>query len=154
MPEGREIVKQLSAKVSELHVPSKSQLPVSWHGSQKVDTVVTTLVKHQNLYCYPSPHGRTAVRLWQTHELFVSLATCPQADVLLENFRPGVMEGWGLGPSDLKPDLIYTRISGYGQVGQLPPLVVEPNCPAGSIMCMPSANAASAGTSRWAKSQP
>lgn len=27
------------------------------------------------------------------------------------------MEGWGLGPKDLKPDLIYTRISGYGQTG-------------------------------------
>ena len=37
-------------------------------------------------------------------------------DVLVENFRPGVMEGWGLGPAHLKPDLIYTRISGYGQV--------------------------------------
>ncbi|GMH40063.1 hypothetical protein BSKO_07967 [Bryopsis sp. KO-2023] len=38
-------------------------------------------------------------------------------DVLLENFRPGVMEKWGLGPKDLKPDLVYTRISGYGQTG-------------------------------------
>ena len=38
-------------------------------------------------------------------------------DVLVENFRPGVMEGWGLGPAHLRPDLIYTRISGYGQVG-------------------------------------
>ncbi len=40
-----------------------------------------------------------------------------QADVLLENFRPGVMEGWGLGPSDLPPTLVYARISGYGQTG-------------------------------------
>ena len=39
-----------------------------------------------------------------------------QVDVLLENFRPGVMEKWGLGPADLKPSLVYTRISGYGQV--------------------------------------
>ena len=43
-----------------------------------------------------------------------------ECDVLIENFRPGVMENWGLGPEDLKatnPDLIYTRISGYGQTG-------------------------------------
>jgi hypothetical protein len=40
-----------------------------------------------------------------------------RADVLIENFRPGVMEGWGLGPRDLKPDLVYARISGYGQTG-------------------------------------
>ena len=43
-----------------------------------------------------------------------------QSDVLIENFRPGKMESWGLGPDDIKlecPDLIYTRISGYGQTG-------------------------------------
>ncbi|CAL5228657.1 g11827 [Coccomyxa viridis] len=40
-----------------------------------------------------------------------------RADVLVENFRPGVMEKWGLGPKDLKDTLIYTRISGYGQTG-------------------------------------
>lgn len=42
------------------------------------------------------------------------------ADVLIENFRPGVMEQWGLGPEDVKPTnpgIIYTRISGYGQDG-------------------------------------
>jgi crotonobetainyl-CoA:carnitine CoA-transferase CaiB-like acyl-CoA transferase len=38
-------------------------------------------------------------------------------DVLLENFRPGVMEKWGLGPKDLDPRLVYARISGYGQTG-------------------------------------
>jgi formyl-CoA transferase len=39
------------------------------------------------------------------------------ADVLIENFRPGAMEGWGLGPDDLlklNPRLIMLRISGYG----------------------------------------
>lgn len=43
-----------------------------------------------------------------------------RADVLIENFSPGVMEKWGLGPTDLKssnPRLVYARISGYGQDG-------------------------------------
>lgn len=43
-----------------------------------------------------------------------------QSDVLIENFKPGTMEKWGLGPQSLKaakPDLIYTRVSGYGQTG-------------------------------------
>lgn len=43
-----------------------------------------------------------------------------EADVLIENFRPGAMEGWGLGPDDLmarNPKLIVLRISGYGQTG-------------------------------------
>lgn len=45
-----------------------------------------------------------------------------RSDVLIENFRPGVMEKWGLGPDVVKqtnPGLIYTRISGYGQDGPL-----------------------------------
>lgn len=44
------------------------------------------------------------------------------ADVVIENFRPGTMEKWGLGPDDFKesnPSLVYTRISGYGQTGPL-----------------------------------
>ena len=43
-----------------------------------------------------------------------------EADVLIENFRPGAMEGWGLGPDELQalnPKLIMLRISGYGQTG-------------------------------------
>ena len=42
------------------------------------------------------------------------------ADVLIENFRPGAMEAWGLGPEallTLNPRLIMLRISGYGQSG-------------------------------------
>ncbi len=42
------------------------------------------------------------------------------ADVVVENFRPGVLENWGLDPDSMKndnPDLIYARISGFGQTG-------------------------------------
>ncbi len=43
-----------------------------------------------------------------------------QADVLIEGFRPGVMERWGLGPGDLhavNPRLVMLRYSGFGQTG-------------------------------------
>ena len=43
-----------------------------------------------------------------------------ECDVLIENFRPGAMEKWGLGPDELRkdnPGLIYARVSGYGQDG-------------------------------------
>ncbi len=43
-----------------------------------------------------------------------------QADVLIENFRPGTLEGWGLSPAVLQalnPRLIILRVSGYGQTG-------------------------------------
>jgi crotonobetainyl-CoA:carnitine CoA-transferase CaiB-like acyl-CoA transferase len=44
----------------------------------------------------------------------------PQFDAVIENFRPGTLEKWGLGYDTLKalkPDLVMTRISGYGQYG-------------------------------------
>ena len=43
-----------------------------------------------------------------------------QADVLIEGFRPGAMERWGLGPDDLQavnPKLVMLRFSGFGQTG-------------------------------------
>ncbi|MGA2474117.1 MAG: CaiB/BaiF CoA-transferase family protein [Acidimicrobiales bacterium] len=43
------------------------------------------------------------------------------ADVLCENFRPGTMERWGLGPEDLPDDLVYVRISVFGQTGPYAP---------------------------------
>jgi succinyl-CoA:(S)-malate CoA-transferase subunit A len=51
-------------------------------------------------------------------ELFLELVA--RSDVLVENFRPGVMEGWGLGWSELSranPGLVMLRVSGYGQTG-------------------------------------
>ncbi|MGO4614922.1 CaiB/BaiF CoA transferase family protein [Nocardia sp. 2YAB30] len=45
-----------------------------------------------------------------------------RCDVLLENFRPGMLEKWGLGPevlNEANPDLVITRISAYGQTGPL-----------------------------------
>jgi len=43
-----------------------------------------------------------------------------QADILIENFRPGTMEKWGLGYevlSQINPQLVMVRVSGYGQGG-------------------------------------
>lgn len=43
-----------------------------------------------------------------------------QCDVVIENFRPGTLEKWGLGPdvlAELNPDMVMIRISGYGQTG-------------------------------------
>lgn len=43
-----------------------------------------------------------------------------EADVVVENFRPGTLEKWGLGPAELlamNPGLVITRVSGFGQTG-------------------------------------
>ena len=42
------------------------------------------------------------------------------ADVLIENFRPGVLEKWGLGPDrlqEINPKLVMLRVTGFGQIG-------------------------------------
>lgn len=42
------------------------------------------------------------------------------ADIVIENFRPGSLEAWGLGweqLSQINPDLVMVRVSGYGQTG-------------------------------------
>jgi succinyl-CoA:(S)-malate CoA-transferase subunit A len=51
-------------------------------------------------------------------ELFIKLAA--KSDVLVENFRPGTMEAWGLGWDVLReanPGLVMLRVTGYGQTG-------------------------------------
>ncbi|MEY3486232.1 MAG: hypothetical protein RL075_237 [Pseudomonadota bacterium] len=58
------------------------------------------------------------LRQSEAQDIVRRLAT--ECDVLIENFRPGAMEGWGLGPDalqQLNPRLIMLRVSGYGQSG-------------------------------------
>jgi formyl-CoA transferase len=50
----------------------------------------------------------------------IALALAREADVVLENFRPGTLERWNLGPDRLmeeNPRLVVARVSGYGQTG-------------------------------------
>lgn len=47
-------------------------------------------------------------------------ALCKSADIILENFRPGVLSGLGLGFEDvvkINPDIVYCSVTGYGQTG-------------------------------------
>jgi formyl-CoA transferase len=58
------------------------------------------------------------LRVAEGQEIVRRLAA--QADILIENFKPGTMEKWGLGPDVLmaaNPRLIIVRVSGYGQTG-------------------------------------
>jgi crotonobetainyl-CoA:carnitine CoA-transferase CaiB-like acyl-CoA transferase len=51
----------------------------------------------------------------------IARGLCDEADVVLENFKPGTMEKWGLGPEQIhetNPRCIYARVSGYGQTGR------------------------------------
>jgi crotonobetainyl-CoA:carnitine CoA-transferase CaiB-like acyl-CoA transferase len=63
--------------------------------------------------------GRKSVTLdlrrEQGQDLFRRLAAT--ADVVVENFRPGTLERWHIGPRDLDPKLVVVRISAFGQDG-------------------------------------
>ena len=50
----------------------------------------------------------------------IALRLCDEADIIVENFRPGTLAGFGLGYDDVaarNPDVVYASISGYGQHG-------------------------------------
>jgi crotonobetainyl-CoA:carnitine CoA-transferase CaiB-like acyl-CoA transferase len=59
-----------------------------------------------------------AIDLKDAEGAVVALQLAASADVVVENFRPGAMERWGLGPDrilEANPGCVYARVSGYGQ---------------------------------------
>ncbi len=61
-----------------------------------------------------------ALDLRQKEGQDIARALIAEADVLVENFRPGTLEGWGMSYEELartNPGLVMLRISGYGQTG-------------------------------------
>lgn len=72
-----------------------------------------------SLYWSVEGRGRKSVTLdlrrAEGQDLFRRLAAT--ADVVCENFRPGTLERWNIGPGDLDPRLVLVRISVFGQDG-------------------------------------
>ena len=60
-----------------------------------------------------------ALNLKSDHGLHIAKALINDADILIEGFRPGVMERLGLGPAACPDTLIYGRMTGWGQTGPL-----------------------------------
>jgi Predicted acyl-CoA transferases/carnitine dehydratase len=63
-----------------------------------------------------------ALDLKQPAAIDVVLSLVADADILIEGFRPGVMERLGLGPEvclERNPRLVYGRMTGWGQTGPL-----------------------------------
>ena len=83
------------------HGPSKNGIPLWWAMLSRNKRTIA-------LYLGDPRGAEIAKKL---------IATC---DVLIENFRPGTLEGWGLSPEELhriNPGLVIARVTGFGQFG-------------------------------------
>lgn len=105
-----QLLGDMGADVIKVEPPGKGDPMRDWgQGKEKVQWEVIARNKRSVTCNLRVPEGQAlAKRLILT------------ADVLVENFKPGTLEKWGLGPDVLlaeKPSLIIARMSGYGQDG-------------------------------------
>lgn len=92
---------------------------------QKEGDAVRSMGRHKDgrsLYCASILRNKKiiSVDLRQEEGRQLVRRLCEKADIVIENFRPGTLERWGLGHdtlSEANPGLILVRISGYGQDG-------------------------------------
>lgn len=80
---------------------SKNDIPLFWKSISRNKRAITVNLSH--------PEARTLM-----------LELVAQCDAVVENFRPGVLERWGLGPDDLmraRPDIVILRTTAFGQTG-------------------------------------
>ena len=105
-----QLLGDMGADVIKVEPPGAGDPMREWgQGAEKVQWEVIARNKRSVSANLRVPEGQALVR-----RLIAS------ADVLIENFKPGTMEKWGLGPERLlaeQPGLIIARMSGYGQTG-------------------------------------
>lgn len=85
----------------------------------KIDRVVDDPFSHD---CLTKGKRRIAINLKNTKGQELTRLLCKNSDVLIEPYRPGVMERLNLGPDILmkeNPRLIYARLTGFSQTGKL-----------------------------------
>ena len=105
-----QLLGDMGAEVIKLELPGAGDPMRLWgQGEEKVQWEVIARNKKSVSLNLRVPEGQAIAR-----ELIST------ADVLVENFKPGMLEKWGLTPADLQaenPRLIVARMSGYGQTG-------------------------------------
>jgi formyl-CoA transferase len=103
----------LGADVIKVESPARPDPMRNWGTLPYKDTYLMWTVFGRNKRCITLNLRTDAGR-----DLLLQLLAT--ADVLVENFQPGTLEGWGLGPEVLQatnPRLVVARVSGYGQTG-------------------------------------
>ena len=105
-----QLLGDMGADVIKVEPPGAGDPMRNWgHGEAKLWWEVVARNKRSVSANLRVPEGQAIVR-----------RLAEQADILIENFKPGTLEKWGLGPDVLhkiNPRLIIVRVSGYGQTG-------------------------------------
>ena len=107
-----QILGDFGADVIKVEHPTKGD-SFRTHGAQKNGEGLWWKIVSRNKRCIGLYLGHS-----EGASVFRSLART--ADVVVENFRPGTLERWGLGPDELlklNPRLILARVTGFGQTG-------------------------------------
>jgi len=109
-----QLLGDMGAEVIKIEPPEQGDPMRNWgHGDEKLWWEIVARNKKSVSVNLRVPEGQ---------ELVCKLVT--KADILIENFRPGTIEKWNLGPDELhaiNPRLIIVRVSGYGQTGPYSP---------------------------------
>jgi formyl-CoA transferase len=111
-PYASALLAQFGAEVIKVEPPGTGDPLRSWR----------KLHNGTSLWWYTQSRNKKSITLDLKHEEARAIVRklAGQVDIVIENFRPGTLEKWGLGwqqLSSLHPDLIMVRISGYGQDG-------------------------------------
>lgn len=105
-----QLLGDMGADVIKIEAPGKGDPMRVWgQGEEKVQWEVIARNKRSVTCNLRVPEGQDIAR-----------QLIAKADILVENFKPGTLEKWGLGPEELhklNPGLIIARMSGYGQTG-------------------------------------
>jgi crotonobetainyl-CoA:carnitine CoA-transferase CaiB-like acyl-CoA transferase len=109
-----QLMGDMGADVIKVEPPGQGDPMRSWgRGDKKLWWEVIARNKRSVSANLRKPEGQSLLR-----------RLAAKADVLIENFKPGTLERWGLGPERLladNPRLVIVRVSGYGQTGPYSP---------------------------------
>jgi formyl-CoA transferase len=111
-PYASALLAQFGAEVIKIEPPGEGDPLRSWR----------KLHNGTSLWWYTQSRNKKSITLDLKHEEARAIARklAGEVDIVIENFRPGTLEKWGIGweqLSSLYPKLIMVRISGYGQSG-------------------------------------
>jgi succinyl-CoA---D-citramalate CoA-transferase len=105
-----QLLGDMGADIIKVEPPGKGDPMRDWgQGEEKVQWEVIARNKRSVTCNLRVPEGQDIAR-----------QLIAKADILIENFKPGTLEKWGLAPEELhkiNPGLIIARMSGYGQTG-------------------------------------